>query len=63
MELSALEKELESRTPDEQDRLWAFLAQLRVQRDPSYYEELNRRADSEKGWLSLADLKSKLISD
>lgn len=62
MELSALENELKRRTPDEQDRISAFLSLLRKQRDPSYTNELERRSDSKEGWLSLTELKSKLAS-
>lgn len=63
MELSALEKEIEHRTPEEQDRLSALLNTLRAQRKPAYGEELDRRMNAKDGWLSLAELKNKLASD
>ncbi len=62
MELTALEKEIERRTPQEQDRLAAFLSSLRAKRDPEYLRELDRRLDdrSPDQWLTLDELKHEL---
>lgn len=63
MELAALEKELENRTPEEQDRLGALLALLRAKRDPSQKRELDRRLEDTEGWLTLDELRLKLSQD
>jgi len=63
MELTVLERELENRTPDEQDRLAAFLAILRAKRNPAYLRELSHRLDSSGDWIGLSDLKAKVRGD
>ncbi|MDJ0841387.1 MAG: hypothetical protein QNK37_33065 [Acidobacteriota bacterium] len=58
-----MKKEIENRTPEEQDRPEAYLAILRAKRDPVYRLELNCRLDSTEGWMSLSELKNKNQAD
>jgi len=53
---------VEQWSPDEQDRLAAFLTVLRLRRDPEYLKELDRRLDDKdpSHWLTLREVHEKL---
>ena len=53
---------VEQWSPDEQDRLAAFLTVLRLRRDPEYLKEVDRRLDDNdpSHWLTLKELHEKL---
>ena len=58
MDLEAVEKEVASWAPEEQDRLAAFLTVLRLKRTPDHVQELTRRLDDRDPthWLGLKAL-------
>lgn len=62
MDLSIVQREIESLAPEDQDRLAAFLTVLRLKRDPAHVAELSRRLDdrSPEHWLRLDALKQRL---
>ena len=61
MSFAAVQKEVESWSPEEQDRLASHLAILRLKRS-GYTEEMGRRLDDDRPerWMSLAEMKRKL---
>ena len=65
MGFAAVREEVESLSAEEQDRLAAHLAFLRVQRDPGYAREMGRRIEdrSPESWQSLDELKQRLRKD
>ncbi|MDJ0835386.1 MAG: hypothetical protein QNK37_02655 [Acidobacteriota bacterium] len=60
MELTALEREIERRTPEEQNHLLAHLTAICMKREPGYLEEIDRRLEDPSGWMNLDDLKQSL---
>ena len=59
MKLSDVQKALEGWSPDEQDRLAAFLSVLRRKRNPAHAKEMARRLEDRTPghWLTLCDLE------
>jgi len=62
MNLAVVQKEVAAWSPDEQDRLAAYLTVLRMTRSPEHTEELSRRLDDRQAgtWLSLKEVKEGL---
>jgi len=60
--VAAIQKEVETLDPQEQDRLVAFLAILRHSRDPAHRAELTRRLNDQdpSQWISLSEVKERL---
>lgn len=60
MDLKVVEKEVASWSPEDQDRLAAYLTLLRLKRSPEYIQELTRRLDDRESasWVSLAKIKA-----
>ena len=60
MNLAAIQKEVESWTDEDQDRLATHLAILRLKRS-GHIEEMSRRLDDKSPgkWLPLAEIKKK----
>lgn len=60
MDLKVVEKEVASWSPEDQDRLAAYLTVLRLQRSPEYAQELTRRLDDRDpgSWVGLAEIKA-----
>jgi len=60
MDLEAVEKEVASWAPEEQDRLAAFLTVLRLKRTPDHVQELTRRLDDRNptNWVSLDEVRA-----
>ncbi len=65
MDLTVVQKEVEAWTPEEQDRLAAYLTVLRIKRSSEHAEELSRRLNDREPehWLTLQELKEKLQRD
>jgi hypothetical protein len=59
MELNVVEKEVATWTPEDQDRLAAYLTILRLKRS-DHAQELSRRLDDRNpaNWVSLAEVKA-----
>ena len=62
MNLAMVQQEVAGWSTEDQDRLAAFLAVIRLKRDPDHVEELGRRLDDKtsESWLSLDTLKRRL---
>ena len=63
MDMATLEREIEARTPEEQDRLVAYLTAIRLKRDSAYGDEIEGRLDDRDGWMSFDPLKKSLEKD
>jgi hypothetical protein len=63
MDLKVVEKEVASWSPEDQDRLAAYLTVLRLQRSPDYAQELARRHDDRnpRSWVGLAEIKNEAL--
>ena len=61
MSFATVQKEIESWSPEDQDRLASYLAALRLKRS-GYVEEMGRRSDDKRPekWMPLAEMKRKL---
>lgn len=61
MSIKELEQAVTNLTPNDQDRLAAYLTVLRQQRDPQYRAELTRRLNDRDPahWVSLEDLEKR----
>ena len=59
MDLAIVEKEVATWTPDDQDRLAAYLTVLRLERSPDHARDLTRRLDDRapSSWVKLSDLE------
>lgn len=62
MNLTIVQQEIENWKPEEQDRLAAYLAVLRLKRTAGHADELSRRLDEKapEKWLTLAEVKKRL---
>ncbi len=62
MNLQIVQKEIEAWPPKKQDQLAAYLATLRLTRNPDHAQELGRRRDDRdpESWMTLAELKERL---
>ena len=60
MDLRVVEREVASWSPEDQDRLAAYLTVLRLKRSPNHTQELTRRLDDRDpaNWVSLAEVKA-----
>lgn len=60
MDLRVIEREVASWSPEDQDRLAAYLTVLRLKRSPNHTQELTRRLDDRDpaNWVSLAEVKA-----
>jgi hypothetical protein len=60
MNLEVVEKEIATWSPEDQDRLAAYLTVLRLKRSPDYAQELTRRLDDRDPahWVSLDKVKA-----
>jgi hypothetical protein len=49
-------------SPEDQDRLAAFLTVLRLRRDPAYMDEIDRRLRDKDpaNWMALKEVKTQL---
>ncbi len=62
MNLTMVEKEVESWQSEDQDQLSAFLSVLRLKRNPNHSKHLAKRLDDNTpaNWLTLSALKANL---
>ena len=62
MSLAAIQKEIPTLGPEEQDKLAEQLTMLRLQRDEQFVESLDQVLDNtpSEEWILLEDLKKKL---
>lgn len=61
MNVSAIQQELLSLSPDQQDMVSAFLVSVRLKRDGLIKEVANRLNDTDpRNWVSWDDLKTEL---
>jgi hypothetical protein len=62
MSFAAVQKEVECWDDEEQDRLAAYLAALRLRRTEEHGVELRRRLDDRdpESWMSLDEVRSRL---
>jgi hypothetical protein len=62
MTVMELKREIAALEPMAQDELMAFLAQLRLKRDPELIRELTRRRDDRRpeSWVRLEDFEAEL---
>ena len=62
MSLAAIQKEIPTLGPEEQDKLAEQLTMLRLQRDEQFVESLDQVLDNtpSEEWVLLEDLKKKL---
>jgi hypothetical protein len=60
MNLEVVEKEVAAWSPEDQDRLAAYLTVLRLKRSPDHAQELTRRLDDRDPahWVSLDEIKA-----
>jgi len=60
MNLEVVEREVATWAPEDQDRLAAYLAVLRLKRSPDHIQELTRRLDDRDpvNWVSLNEVKA-----
>ena len=60
MDLDAVEKEVATWAPEDQDRLAAFLTVLRLRRSPDHIQELTRRLDDRDpaSWVGLDEVRA-----
>lgn len=62
MTLAAIEQQIDSLTPDEQDRLASILLLKRLSRDPQFARDVAESFadDDPESWLPLDELKRRL---
>ena len=62
MTLAAIQKEILTLAPEEQDKLAEQLSMLRLQREEEYVEFLDKSVDASPSeeWVMLEDIKKKL---
>lgn len=60
MTLEVVEKEVATWTPEDQDRLAAYLTVLRLKRSPDHTQELTRRLDDRdpESWVRLDEIRA-----